>query len=175
VPVAVVARGIELCIAGLFAVAAAHKTIVMVRGEAHMDPIVWVSPFRRFPRIGLALGAAVEVLVVVALAAAPQIGLVAAFLVLCAYTALLARLPASERCSCFGALLPDGSKRTALLRNLGLLLVVAGLVLARGLGEVTSGLPAESVAFLVIPAAAVLSALAFRSLFTPTDMKEMRS
>lgn len=135
--------GVAYCaavfLAGVFVVAGAAKV---------RTPRATASTFERLgvpvPRVLARAVPALELVVATALLAAPRAGAVAAFVLLGAFTAVLARAVArglDVSCGCFGAASHSAVTAVTLLRN-GLLLVVAATVLAFGSAPVRPSLAA---------------------------------
>jgi hypothetical protein len=124
-----VLRVAALCLAALFALAAAHKFRVVLRGEAAHEPLIQRVAWRDRHATAVVLVAGfIEVGIAAMLAARPQLGAVAALAVLGVYTGELRRLAPDEACRCFGALLESSGRRRLLQRNA--VLMAAALVVA---------------------------------------------
>lgn len=171
-----VAQVIAADVALLFAWAAAHKTLVVLRGEARFQPLLSNSEWRvRYASSLLWCAAAAEAILAVCLIVIPRLGFLAAALILLAYFVDLGRLDQAESCNCFGALLESQGKSQARLRNVVLAIVclICGSELQlRGIHHPVND-EAFAIALIVFSpsvAAAVLRAYRFQPFPTLTGL-----
>jgi hypothetical protein len=142
VVVAVIARSVALGIAILFVLGIAHKIGVIARKRAATVPLLHRSAFlARHADVVVICAAVAEGAAVVVLVTRPQWGLAIASLLILGYLTQIRHLRRDESCHCFGEVLGTGSRKSAQLRNAGLLAVcllaemgyLAGVVSAAGL------------------------------------------
>lgn len=148
-------RVICLCLAGLVALAAAHKIRVLAAGTPSAEPLMQVTAWRRrhAARV-LGLAAAVEVAITAALLAAPGAGLGAALLMLGVYSWDLRRLPADESCNCMGNFLSH-TRSAALRRNA----VLAALAAAAFVAALTGAAPVAAISQPTVGATLIVGAI----------------
>ena len=117
-----------MALAVLFAITVAHKSRVLVRGEAADEPLLRRHPVlaRHAPLI-LAVVVTLEVAVTALLVTRPTWGFVVAAAVVAGYTTQVRGLAPDQSCHCFGDVLDAESRDSALLRNA---VIIAGCVVA---------------------------------------------
>jgi hypothetical protein len=125
----VIVRVGALLIAGVFAFGVAHKLIVLVRKTASEQALIRRSPWRRRHASPILLVAGlVEACTAAALVLVPTAGLAAGSCLLLLYTVELTKLRPDETCGCFGRVFDAGSRYEAILRNLVLATLAAGIL-----------------------------------------------
>jgi hypothetical protein len=127
------ARGVTLCIALLLVLAIGHKVRVLASNGARIEPVIATRGWsERVTTSVLAVVTVLEAACVVALLAAPTLGLFAVAMLLIVYAIELRRLRPDEGCACFGELFTAPDRAAAIGRNL--ILVAASLALGATYG-----------------------------------------
>jgi hypothetical protein len=152
VPLGPAARGFCWALAGVFAIAVAHKLSILARDRGRHPLLEPFPRLARHPAAALAVACASEASVVAALVASPLAGIALAGALLGGYTLVLRRVPPQAPCGCFGG----GSEPAgyAMRRNLVLLVLcgAAALVLAVT-GHAAHDAEASALAMLVFAVA----------------------
>jgi hypothetical protein len=119
----IVARSISLALAGLFALAAIHKSHLLLKGDVRQQPLV--AAYARNARESwfmVVTALLVEAIVIAALIFEPATGYAAAACVSGLYAIALRRLDPDMQCACFGELFA-ADRSSAIRRN-----VILGIV-----------------------------------------------
>jgi hypothetical protein len=126
-----VARGVALALAALFMLAVVHKVDVLRSGDAAREPLVRdTALLRRHARLAVGAALAAELGAATLLVLAPAYGYGVALVLVTVYAARLRRLPADQRCNCFGSVMHADRRSSAIARNVAIgavaVLAVAG-------------------------------------------------
>jgi hypothetical protein len=164
----VIARVGALLIAGVFALGVAHKVVVLVRKTAREQALIQRSPWRRrHASRALRAAAVVEACTAVALVLVPTAGLAASSCLLLLYTLELTKLRPDETCGCFGHVFDAASRYEAILRNLVLATLAAGiLAYCAATGTRVGPLSQRSLGAALLAFSFATSLLALRSTMT---------
>jgi hypothetical protein len=123
-------RGLGLALAALFVLAVVHKLGVLRSADAAREPLIRDSAvLRRHARLAVGAAAVAEAATAGLLVVAPVYGYALALVLVTVYAARLRRLPAGQRCNCFGSVMHADRRSSAIARNM-LIGGVAALVLA---------------------------------------------
>lgn len=151
-------HGFVLVFVGLFVLAVAHKVRVLRAGQAVYEPVITSYPLlHAHAAVWLAVDVALEGIAIGLLLVAPLAGVAWTIALIGSYTVILRRLPASQTCRCFGAMLPQG-RVEAIRRNLILMFCGLGALAAFAAGDVGNApLSQGGVGVALLAAAALLA------------------